>query len=153
MKIGKRNLLVLLITFCFYCCASNQNIQVNFPQEMAAVYYQKRSMDADQSKMTMDLYIEFAAVLANEIQLQKVYFNNQEAVLDKVDEKKYVAHFLPLPYKHDLIFDRDSSKEYGNKAPIILQSKFKLKRDEALLEYTKNNETFFVKFAAIKEKK
>jgi hypothetical protein len=152
MEFVKRFIIVVVIVFTFSFCASNNAMKMKFPQEIATVYYQTRK-DTNQSKLdSVIFFIEFKEALSQAINLKKLYFGKQEAVVKKVSDKNYVTHFLQSAEMQDLIFDGDGKKEYGNKAPIIVKPKFELNQDEAVLEYVKNNETLFFKFIGIKEK-
>jgi hypothetical protein len=110
------------------------------------------AVDSQREAIRVNFYIEFNDPLSEEIRLQKVYFRNQQATMEIVSGKKYVAHFTPTAVMQDLILDSDGKKEYGNKAPIIVKPKFELNKDEAVLEYRKDNDTFFLKLTGINER-
>jgi hypothetical protein len=152
MEFFKRTVFITLSVLCFSFCGSNHQRQMDFTQEIAEVYYETQAVENELEAVIVSLYIEFKKPLSEEIRLQKVYFRNQEAVIEKESEKKYVAHFPQILVKQDLVLDSDCKKEYGNKAPIIVKPKFELKIDEAILEYKKNNKTIFFKLTGITEK-
>lgn len=141
-----------MIVFGLSYCGTKQNNQLDFPQEIAAVYSQKRNVENGQSLFGTDFFIEFVKPLEEGIFLQKVYFRNQETKVIKENSSVFVAHFYPMQANHDFILDSDSLKEYGNKAPIITQPKFELKSTEAVLEYKIKSKTFYYKIIGIKEK-
>ena len=143
---------MVLSVLCFTFCASNHEMQMNFPQEITKAYYETLAENAEKNAVMLNFYIEFKEPLSDEVLLQKAYFRNQEAPIEKISAKKYVAHFSQTTAVQDFILDSDSKKEYGNKAPVIVKPKFKLNKDEALLEYRRNNETIFFKLKGIKEK-
>ena len=143
---------MVLSVLCFTFCASNHEMQMNFPQEITKAYYETLAENAEKNAVMLNFYIEFKEPLSDEILLQKVYFRNHEALIEKISEKKYVAHFPQTAAVQDFILDSDSKKEYGNKAPVIVKPKFNINKDEAVLEYRKNNETIFFKLKGIKEK-
>ncbi|MFV5690765.1 hypothetical protein ACM55K_01930 [Flavobacterium sp. LT1R49] len=124
-------------------------LQTEFPQDIKSVYFQKWT--GGQEGSGIDFYIEFAKPLSKEIELDKIYFKNQESNFEQVSKNTFVAHFYQKNMNQDLILDSDSKKEYGNKAPIIIKPKFDLKPNEALLEYTENNKTLFFKIMNPKE--
>ena len=152
MEFIKKSVFVVLTVLCFSFCATNNQMQMNFPQEIAKTYYETLAVDSQRQAVGVNFHVEFKEPLSKDIHLQKVYFRNQEAIIEKVSDKKYVAHFSQTVMPQDIILDSDSRKEYGNKAPIIVTPKFKLNKDEAVLEYKKNNETIFFKLKEIKEK-
>jgi hypothetical protein len=148
----KRIVVLILMAGSLSFCASKQNNQMDFPQEIAAVYFQKINTAEGQGGAGNDFYIEFDKPLKRRISVDKVYFRNQVAILEKENDSIFVAHFYEAPTNQDLILDSDPLKEYGNKAPVIVESKFDLKRNEAVLEYRKKNKTFFYTIEAIKER-
>ncbi|MEZ7498365.1 hypothetical protein QO200_06400 [Flavobacterium sp. Arc3] len=144
--------LLVLISCSLSFCASKQDNQMKFPQEIVAAYYQKTNSVEGQVPNGIDFYIEFNIPLQEGIILDKVYFKNQEAKLEKEDKYTFKAHFNQFPASYDLVLDSDPLKEYGNKAHSITQPKFELQSTEAVLEYSKNDKTFFYKIKAIKER-
>ncbi|MGO4817126.1 hypothetical protein [Flavobacterium sp. W22_SRS_FP1] len=152
MKFFKKTVLITLSVLCFPFCGSNHQREIDFTQEIVQVYYDFVADDNQPEVIRLNLHMEFKEPLSEELRLQKVYFRNQEAVIQKESNKKYVAHFSQAKVIQDLILDSDSKNEYGNKAPIIVKPKFKLKKDEAILEYKKNNKTIFFKLTGITEK-
>jgi hypothetical protein len=152
MEFLNKAILIVLSASCFTFCGSNHQIQIDFPQEMVQVYYETSVADSLRSSVSIDFLLEFKEELSEEIRLQKLYFRNQETMIEKLSDKKYVAHFPHMVVKQDFILDSDVKKEYGNNALIIIKPKFELNRDEAVLEYRQNNETNFFKLAGIKQK-
>ena len=142
------SLFIFVIIFTF--CAMKQRLQTEFPQEIKSVCYPKDTISNQDEKT--HLYIEFIKPLASPIKLEKIYFQNQTAVVVQVTTSTFVAHFKEQDKNQDLILDSNPAKEYGNKAPIIAKSTFDLKRDEAVLEYKNNNKTQFFKITNIIEK-
>jgi hypothetical protein len=129
-----------------------QEFQMEFPQEIKSVYFQKWIGGQEGTRSGMDFYIEFKKPLSKEIKLGKIYFRNQESNLEEVTKNTFVVHFYQKNRIPDLIMDSDSLKEYGNKAPVIIKSKFDLKPNEAVLEYKKMDQTLFFKIVNPKEK-
>jgi hypothetical protein len=152
MELFKKIIFLELIVVCFSNCGSNHQRKIDFTQEAAKVYYETLAEDNQRQAVRIDLYLEFKEPITEDIHLKKIYFRNQEAVIEKVSDRKYVAHFSQMTVWEDVILDRDGKKEYGNKAPIIVKPKFKLSKDEAVLEYNKNEETIFFKLIGINEK-
>ena len=148
----KKILVLILLAGSLSFCASKQENKMDFPQEIAAAYFQKINTGDGQAGAGNDFYIEFDKPLKKGIALDKVYFRNQVAILGKENDSVFVAHFYEAPTNQDIILDSNPLKEYGNKAPVIIKPKFDLKRNQAVLEYRKQNETFFYTIEAIKEK-
>jgi hypothetical protein len=152
MELFKRTVFITLSVLCFTFCGSNHQRQIDFIQEIAEVYYEIQAVENEAEAISIYFHIELKEPLSEEIRLQKVYFRNQEALIEKKSDKKYTAHFAQAALMQDLILDSDGKKEYGNKAPTIVKPKFELKIDEAILEYKKNNETIFFTLREIIEK-
>jgi hypothetical protein len=152
MEFLNKAILIVLSASCYTFCGSNHQIQIDFPQEMVQVYYETSVADSLRSSVSIDFLLEFKEELSEEIRLQKLYFRNQETMIEKLSDKKYVAHFRQMAVRQDFILDSDVKKEYGNKAPVIVKPKFGLNKDEAVLEYNKDDETIFFKLTGINEK-
>jgi hypothetical protein len=119
--------------------------QTEFPQEIKAVYFQKKANE-------IHFYMEFKEPLSTNIKLEKIYFRNQESAVEKITKNSFLAHFKLKKEQQDFILDSNPLKEYGNEPPVLEQSKFDLKPNEALLEYKENNKTLFFKISNPKEK-
>lgn len=152
MEFFKKLIFLVLTVLCFSNCGSNHQKQMDFPQEIERAYYENEEVNDQGQAVRLNFYLEFTEPLYKEIHLEKVYFRNQQAEIKKVSDRKYRAQFSQQSMKEDLILDGQSTKEYGNKAPIITKPKFKLNKGEALLEYQKNNEILFFKLTEIDEK-
>jgi uncharacterized protein (DUF2267 family) len=126
-------------------------IQNTFPQEIKSIYVQKWIGGQELTGSGTNFYIEFQKPLSKEIQLQKIYFQNQEAILESESEAGFVAHFYQKP-KKDIVLDVDPTKEFGNEPPEIIKPKFSLQPNQAIIEYKINNKTLLFKISNIKEK-
>ena len=152
MKTCLHILFFLLVMICLAFCASKQAMQTIFPQKIKSVYFQSGIGGREKAGSGTNFYIEFYAPLSKDIQVVKIYFQNQEASFELVNETTFVAHLYSKNGISDLILDRDSTREYGNQAPVISKPKFALKLTEALLEYKSNGKVFFFKITNLKEK-
>jgi hypothetical protein len=141
-------LLITAISLTF--CAMKQEFQTEFPQEIQSVFYQKVKKGMESS--VINFYIEFKKPLSANIKLEKIYFHNQESPVQEITPKDFKSSFLQSNKKEDLIMDKNPAKEYGNKAPVVQNSKFDLKSNEAVLEYTKDGKTLFYKISNVLEK-
>ncbi|RKS94863.1 hypothetical protein BC952_0492 [Flavobacterium limicola] len=141
-------LLITAISLTF--CAMKQEFQTEFPQEIQSVFYEKMKKGTERS--VINFYIEFKNPLSANIKLEKIYFHNQESPVQEITKNVFVAHFYQSNKKEDLILDVNPAKEYGNKAPVVSKSKFDLKPNEAILEYSKDSKTLFYKILNVQEK-
>ena len=147
MKLYKKTVFFLLISLTLSFCASTEKIQTQFPQEIASVYFQKWVGGRQESGKGIHFYLEFKEPLMKEIQLEKIYFQGQEAKVKKESDSNFVADFIQKAK------DSDSDlEENKNEIPLSKKSKFDLKSNEAILEYKKNQKTIFFKIENIKEK-
>ncbi|MDD2675344.1 MAG: hypothetical protein PHF81_10730 [Flavobacterium sp.] len=150
MKGYKKISFVLITAISLTFCAMKHELQTEFPQEIQSVFYQKVKKGMESS--VINFYIEFKKPLAANIKLEKIHFHNQESPVKEITKNAFVAHFYQSNKKEDLILDSNPAKEYGNKALVIQKSKFDLKPNEAVLEYTKDSELLFYKIARVQEK-
>lgn len=152
MKTSVQILFLLLIVIILGYCAPKEGIKTSFPQKIKSVYFQKWIEGKEPKGRVTLFYIEFEAPLSKDIQLQKIYFQNQEGNFEQATKNTFVAHLAPIHSNPDLILHKDSRKEYGNRAPIITKPKFVLKPTEAVLEYKSNGKSYFFKINNLKEK-
>jgi hypothetical protein len=127
------------------------SISENSPFAIESVTFQKWMGGQERTGSGTNFEIKFKAPLPQNCKLQKAYFQNQEATFEQQNPTIFVAHFHQKP-KKDLVLDSDSKKEYGNTAPEISEEKFDLQPNEAVLEYSKDNKTYFFKIKNIPEK-
>lgn len=152
MKTFNNAVLFLIMVICLTFCASKEALQTHFPQQIKTAYFQKGIAEKKDSGQGIHFYIEFKKPLSKELKLQKIYFRNQVTKIVKINPRLYKAIFFPIPISKDLILDSDAHKEYGNEAPVIAKSKFDLKPDEAMLEYTSNDTLNYFKLTRVKER-
>lgn len=147
-----RVLILILSASSLSFCALKQNNEMDFPQEIAATYFQKINSNQGDAEVAFDFFIVLDKPIEQGTFLDKIYFKNQIGIVEKENDRTFVAHFQEVELKKDLILDSDSTKEYGNKAPVISKPKFELEPTEAVLEYRNNNKTFFYRIKGIKER-
>jgi hypothetical protein len=148
MKNYKSISLVFIIGICLTSCVMKQEYQTELPQEIERTYFQQETGVVGANGI--HFFIEFKKPLSSTIKLNKIYFRNQESVVKKVSNRIFAAHFKQTNASQDLILDRNPLKEYGNKAPVIIASKFDLKANELLLEYSRNGSISFYKICDTK---
>jgi hypothetical protein len=144
-------LLAIIATTMSFSTLNQDDTTTCFPQKIAAVYYQKWVGGIKGAGGGTHFHIKFKKPLLATIQLGKIYFQQQEATVQKESEGVYVAHFRKDPNPNDFILNANPTTEYGNEPPIITKPKFDLKPNEAILEYTENNKKRFFKIKKIKE--
>ena len=141
---------ILLLSVSLTFCGVKHEFQAEFPQEIKSVFYHKKLQS--ENKDSSYLQIEFKKPLLKSIALKKIYFRNQEGVVKEITPRQFKAYLTVSDSGEDFIMDRDSAKEYGNKAPVISKAKFDIQWNEAVLEYTKDHKTYFFKMTNIIER-
>lgn len=143
-----KNGIKIVILLCFSFCASQNEFESHFPVEIDSVYFQKDKADSTKKYF----HVVFKKNLPDFVQLKKVHFKNYESMMRQVYKKEFVVLFSDSFPKQDLILDKDSKLEYGNKVPVITKPKFILDSNEVVLEYSIKNKTYFFKIVNIKER-
>ncbi len=129
----------------------DSEILAQLPSIIETVYFQNWIGGQEQTGSGTTFFIQFKNSFPENIKLQKIYFRGQQTELQPEDENIYTANFTNKP-KENRILDIDSEKEFGNKPPEILKSKYDLKANEAILQFEKDNKTFIYKLENIKQK-
>lgn len=136
----------LFILSLFTSCGSNKDLQERAPAQFQQVYYTS-------GEDGMELHIPVVAIQDNFIELENVYFRGMKSPLVQDDEQTnlYVANFATGG--GDRVMHEDPEEEYGNKAPQKPEkSPFKIDDDQAILEFSQNNQTRYYKITGIEER-
>lgn len=149
MKVGLKKYVFLLIFASFSHVVLGQKFTTVSPQQIEEAYYQRWTGGSVEIETRFSIL--FKKPLSANIQLQKVYFHNQEASFQLKPDNIYVAYFYSKKGKQDYIMDSDSVKEYGNEPPLKTKPKFALKPNEAMVSYLKNGKTCYFKISNAKE--
>lgn len=124
--------------FFLFSCASKNNIQAQFPEKIAATYFQHWIGGQELTGRGIYFYIQFEKSLDANIQLEKVYFRGNEAVLNKENQTLFKANFNA----NNQIENALKTNKYN----------FQLNENQALLTYKMHNKTFYYKLENLKEK-
>lgn len=141
MKYIMKRIFGLICIACLSCCASKAQITEAFPQEIENVYFQKWIGGQELTGTGTNFFIELKQTLSKEIQLQKIYFQNQETLCQQVNDTLIAAYFHQMP-------NSESNKE----SAISQKPKYNLLPNEAVIEYAFKNNNAFLKIVTIKEK-
>lgn len=147
MKEYKKMIGFLMVICCLSFCASKDGFQTKFPQEFALVYSEHWTGGVRGAGGGIHFYMEFKKPLTSDILLEKVYFQDLEAKVQRKSQTVFEANFTQQYKDPDLISEDD-----GNQASGIVKPKFELEENQAVLEYKENNKTMFFKINNIKEK-
>ena len=150
MKHFIKGFLVLAFILCLSCCATKAQSTKAFPQEFKSVYFQKWIGGQELTGTGTNFFIEFKKPLSKEVKPQKIYFQNQEAVCQQLNDTVVAAYFYQKPNKRDLISNTNDSNI--NETNETVKQKYTLLANEAVLEFALNGKNFFFKIINIKEK-
>ncbi len=131
--------LLFLVSILLTFCASKENLKATFPQEIASMSFEKWTGGRRETGSGTKVSIEFKKPLQKDIQLQKIFFQNQETEIVQENETKYGANF-----HSNALYREQHSSDAASK-------NFNLKDNEAVIEYQNHNKTYFYKCSNIKE--
>lgn len=135
---------ILLLALSFGQCASVK-MEKNPPFKIESAKYTKPTGDKGNYKTT-DLLIKYSA--NTPVDFQKVYFQNKitNAVVKQKGDEQFIEASFTNQVKKDIILHEDPREEFGNSpTPPQEELPFKLKDNEAVISYTKNGKTHYVK--------
>ena len=137
----------LIVMFSlFFSCGSNKDLQEKAPAQFQTAYYTPTSEG-------IQLVIPVTSIQDQRVALDGVYFHGMKSKLVQDPEKPnlYTANFRIGT--GDMVMSKDPKDEYGNQPPQMTEkSPFNIKRDEAIVVFTQNNETKYYKLTGIMEK-
>jgi hypothetical protein len=139
MKHTKTIFFLFALQFLFAFCGSKEGFQQKFPQEISAISFEKWMAGRKETGSGTTIRIEFKKPLSKIIHLEKIYFQGFETQIERENETTFKASFY-----FNAIYRNPNSSNFDSK-------KFILKQNEAVIEYQKNNKTFFYKCRNIKE--
>ena len=118
--------------------SSENNIQTQFPEKIAATFFQQWIGGQELTGRGIYFYIQFEKSLDANIQVEKVYFRGNEAVLNKENQTLFKANFK----ENNQIENASKTKK----------SIFQLNENQAILTYKMHNKTCYYKLENLKEK-
>jgi hypothetical protein len=138
MKIEKYKTIFYLVLFSLLSCASKHNIQTEFPEKIKATYFQQWIGGQELTGMGIYFYIQLEKPLSSNIQLEKVYFRGNEAVLNKENENSFKANFF--------------QKKQNDKVSKAKENQYNLTENQALLTFKIDNKIFYYTLEHLEEK-
>jgi len=136
----------VIITTFFTNCAGNKYLQDTAPVNMGNAYI-------EQTPAGFDLYIPIKTIQKNNISLDSVYFRGRKASLAIHPQHSGMHYAQFISMKEDMQMSSDPKEEYGNKAPVKMDKiPFKLKKDEAVIEFTQDGKLKYYKIDGISER-
>ncbi|MBN8565881.1 MAG: hypothetical protein J0M25_03965 [Flavobacteriales bacterium] len=131
----------IIFLLILFGCAPKDTFQSQFPVPILEYYYEVIGNHTQ-------FIIEFKEVVPEAIQLQKLYFRNNESQIEMISDQKAKVVFS----KPDIILDENPEKEFGNQPPNLKQPRFQLKASEAIVEYKENGKIKHFKLTNVNEK-
>lgn len=142
-----KTLMLFFLTFLSLQNCANK-MQEEFPGKITEAYYQRWVAGVRGGGSGTGVYILFEKELPKGIELKQLYFRKQLASANKISENNYNFSFVGTAN-----FDR--REELPSDGPSKLKSiepPFAIKENEAILEYTQNDQKKFFKITELKEK-
>lgn len=139
MKKYALKLLVLSALVLLSFCGSKKIYKKNFPQEIVSVSFEKWTGGREESGSGATIFIDLKKPLQKNIQLKKIYFQNQESAIRKENETRYSSNF-----HSNAVHNKFHSSDVTSK-------NFELKDNEVVIEFQKHNKIYFLKCINIKE--
>lgn len=139
MKKNAPLFLLIIIMNLFSCNSSKETIYSSPPQKIKSITFENWTAGRMESGSGTVFVIEFKKPLQNNTQLEKIYYKNLETEFIKVNETTFRANF-----HYNAIYQKHENSAIGTK-------EFHLKKNEAVLEYQKNNKKYWHKCTKIKE--
>lgn len=130
---------------------SNKQFSTDPPFEIDAPYMQKWMAGVEEGGSGVNLVIPMTNMEAG-VKIDSVYFRGRQLELATKpgNDMLYVAYWTDLK-KPDMTMSDEEGGEYGNPVPVI-KSKYKLKDNEAVIQYQYGGKTYYTKLADIAER-
>ena len=139
MKHTKTIFFLFALQFLCAFCTSKEGFQQKFPQEISTISFEKWMGGRQEAGSGTTIRIELKKPLSKNAHLEKIYFQGFETQIVQENETTFKASFY-----FNAIYRNPNSSNFDSK-------NFNLKQNEAVIEYQKNNKTFFYKCRNIKE--
>lgn len=141
---------ITLVSIAFFGCGVSK-AQNNHPFKVLEATY------ANTVGEQPDLVVTTLKITLNnkEIQLNSIYFRNNNAPLKRVDNDEnsvFSGSFTTSKTPHDYILDSDPKQEFGNKPPVTVSKlPFEIKENEAIVSYFYKDKFNYYKILEVKE--
>ena len=148
--------LTMSVSNCKTTKTMNDSKVSEMTQEITGAYFQKWVAGVKGGGSGINLYIP---AFSQDLMFEKVFFRGMETSITKANhegKEYYIGYFkTPLNSKAEMNLDEDAKNEYGNKSPLQTEKvkmPFEIADNEAIITYTENDETKYVKVTGITEK-
>lgn len=138
-------LLVGLICLSAFCQKNKSNY---FDNKIQNISYQHWTAGVRGGGSGTGFSIEFKDNLPENIILEQLYFRNNKTKIVLFRDKTYIANFTGKANSRE----EEIPLEYDSQTkPVTIKLPFPIKNDEAILEYTYNNQKRYFKITNAKE--
>lgn len=145
-------ILIIISGFIFSCNSNKGVLQENPPFKVTEASFQKWHGGTQEAGKGIHFMLILSEV-SDGVHVEKIYFRGREEILKQSPQNpnEYLATFVDKP-KQDAVLDSNPVKEMDNPRPS-LKSKipFELKENEAVVEYLKNQKSYYYKIEDIIE--
>lgn len=145
-----KNHIIILLSFlsCLTSCSAQKSLSTYFNNKIQQVYSESWVAGVRGGGSGKNLTIEFKNKLPKDITPVQVYFSNSLAKATKISDTQYQVSF-----KGQANWERSNEPETDGQPKVITtEPPFKIKDNEAILEYTYKNQKRYFKISGIKEK-
>jgi hypothetical protein len=130
-------------------CSSQKQITTKPPQKIESVYYQGWIAGQEMGGRGINVFLKFETPIATKYVLKKIYFQDRATNLETSDSILFVARFFEKPQNPNLITDGNSETTIKKTIPELCIG---LKPNQAIVEYTQDNQIKYFKLDNIEEK-
>lgn len=145
----KKNIIILLsFLSCLTSCLGQKTISTYFNNKIQQAYSESWVAGVRGGGSGRNLTIELKNKLPKDITPIQVYFSKSLAKTTKISDTQYQVSF-----RGQANWERGNESETDSQPKIItIEPPFKIKDNEAILEYTYKNQIRYFKISNIKEK-
>ncbi len=146
-----KNIKIFLVLFILISCAPKPEAQTKFSQKIKEIYSQHWVAGVQGGGSGTNVFIQFKKPLPKDIQLQKIFFQDKEIAIIKINDSTFAANFY---VKGKRISDLQETDENlpGNQTQNEPKPKYILQPNQAIVEYLLNGKKKRFKISNIKEK-
>jgi hypothetical protein len=130
-------------------CSSQKQISTKSPQKIESAYYQGWIAGQEMGGRGVNMFLKFENQVDAKFELKKMYFQDKVTNLESSNSTLFVARFFEKSPNQNLISD-------GNNEPttqkIIPKLCVGLKPNQAIIEYSEDNQIKYFKLENIEEK-
>lgn len=142
-----KNIKTFLVLFILISCAPKPEAQTKFSQKIKEIYSQHWVAGVQGGGSGTNVFIQLIKPLPKNMQLQKIFFQDKETTIIKINDSTFKANFS---VKGKRISDPQETED--NIMGIKKKPKYNLQPNQAIVEYLLNGKKKRFKISNIKEK-